>query len=93
MKSGVPLRVFDVPACGAFILTDHTEDMDILFDGLQESICYDSREDLLQKVSYFLSHPGERRKISQKIRQRVLACHTYQHRAETMVRAMRKRYG
>ncbi|MDY6851670.1 MAG: DUF3880 domain-containing protein, partial [Thermodesulfobacteriota bacterium] len=40
MKSGLNQRVFDAPACGAFVLTDNQEQMGLHFDLGREAICY-----------------------------------------------------
>ena len=44
-------------------------------------------------VRYYLGHPQERRRIVTAARQRVLTCHTWQHRLQTMLERMREVYG
>ena len=80
LKTTVNQRVFDVPACGGFLLTDYRADLETLFELDKEMICYRDLEDLEKKVSYFLENPDEREAISLAGQQRVKAEHGYEHR-------------
>lgn len=92
MKGAVNQRVFDVPATGSFVLTDWREQMDQLFEP-HEMACYREPDEAPDMVRHFLAHPQERQRIVQAARQRVLACHTWQHRLQTMLERMREVYG
>jgi len=50
LESTVNQRVFDVPACGGFLLTDYRTDLETLFELDREMICYRGLEDLEKKV-------------------------------------------
>lgn len=93
MKGAVNQRVFDVPASGAFCLTDWREQIAGLFEPGREVICYASPEEAEDMIRHYLSHPGERRKIAEAARRRVLADHTYEQRIITLVGTMRKTFG
>lgn len=80
LKTAVNQRVFDVPACGGFLLTDYRADLETLFELDKEMICYSGLEDLEKKVGYFLENPDEREAISLAGQQRVKAEHGYEHR-------------
>ncbi|MBU0567726.1 glycosyltransferase, partial [bacterium] len=80
-------RLFDVPACGGFVLTDFREDLNLLFDA-DEVAYYQNKEDLLEKVRFYLSHPEEREKIARRARKRVLSQHTYEVRMESLVKSL-----
>ena len=92
MKGAVNQRVFDVPATGSFVLTDWREQMDQLFEP-HEIVCYHEPDEAPELARHYLAHPAERRRITQAARQRVLACHTWQHRLQTMLERMREVYG
>jgi spore maturation protein CgeB len=93
MNSGVNQRVFDVPACGAFLLTDHQPDMDTFFDLKREAVCYEVTAEAQDQVAHYLKHPKERKQIAERARQRVLCEHTYKHRLDRMIRLMKDEYG
>ena len=92
MKKGVNQRVFDVPACGAFLLTDYREALFELFEPEREAVCWREPKEAADMARYFLRHDSLRRRIAATARQKVLAEHTYAHRLETLVTQVRKDY-
>jgi len=93
MKGAVNQRVFDVPAAGAFVLTDHREQMEDLFEPGKEIVSYNDPAEAGDMVRHYLAHPAERERISAAARKRILAEHTYEHRLKTLFAAMREMYG
>lgn len=93
MKGAVNQRVFDVPACGAFVLTDHREQMENLLEPGREVAFYNDPEEAPELIQYYLDHPQERRKITAAARKRILAEHTYEHRLEQLFRTMKDIFG
>jgi spore maturation protein CgeB len=81
MKNGLNQRVFDVPAAGAFLLTDHKEALWELFSP-EEIVTFGSIEEAHEKLAYYLKYPGTRRQIATRARERVLSQHTYGHRLQ-----------
>ncbi|MBF0481681.1 MAG: glycosyltransferase [Desulfovibrionaceae bacterium] len=92
MKGAVNQRVFDVPACGAFVLTDEREQLAELFEIGKEAIVYRGPEEVEDLARYYLSHESERVAVAMAGRARVLAEHTYVHRLRTLGEAMRAIY-
>ena len=93
MKGAVNQRVFDVPAAGAFVLTDWREQMDDLFTPGKEVIFYREPEEVPDLIRHYLARPEERARIAAAARKRVLAEHTYAHRLQTLIGHMREVYG
>jgi spore maturation protein CgeB len=93
MKGAVNQRIFDVPAAGAFIITDWREQMENLFEPGKEVICFHSPEEVQDLLKHYLRHPQERKKIIAAARKRVLAQHCYEHRLTSMIATMRKTFG
>ena len=93
MKGAVNQRIFDVPAAGAFVLTDWRDQTESLFEPGKEIICYREPEEAPDLVRYFLAHPEERRRIVQAARTRVLAEHTWTHRVQRILTQLRETYG
>jgi spore maturation protein CgeB len=92
MKGAVNQRVFDVPATASFLLTDRREQLENLFEPGREVICYASPEEATELVARYLEHPEEKRGVIKAARRRVLAEHCYEHRLQTLISVMRKRY-
>ena len=93
MKGAVNQRVFDVPACGGFVLTDVREQLGALFDVGGECAVYDHPEAIGDMVRHYLAHPAERARLTGAARQRILAEHTYDKRLNTLLCAMKKAFG
>lgn len=92
MKGAVNQRVFDVPACGGFLLTDEREQLALLFDPGREAACYGRVEDVPELVRRWLASPDERLAVARRARRRVLAQHTYEHRLGSLLASMRAAY-
>lgn len=76
-------RIFDALAVGAFVITDHVADMeDTLRDCL---VSYTDAADLKNKIDYYLANPDARDVIAQKGKETVLANHTFDQRAATIM--------
>ena len=85
MKGAVNQRVFDVPAAGAFLLTDHRRQMEELFEPGTEVALYHSQEEIPELLERALAEPERRARIAAAGRARVLAQHTYEHRLSAML--------
>jgi len=92
MITAVNQRVFDVPACGSFLITDYQEAIDELFDVGKEVVVYKDKEEIPDLIKFYLNNPSERGRIAAKGRERVLREHTYRHRLNRMIQVMRERY-
>lgn len=93
MKGAVNQRVFDVPACGGFVLSDYREQMEDLFELGREAVCYRDPGEIPDLVRFYLDNPAARERIAQAGRERVLSEHSYDLRLDTLMRAMRELFG
>lgn len=93
MKGAVNQRVFDVPATGSFLLSDYQEQVEGLFDPGSEIVCYRSPSEALELAREYLDRPKDRKAIASAARNRILHEHTYDHRLQTLIAAMRGLYG
>lgn len=93
MKGAVNQRVFDVPACGAFLLTDHRAQMERLFEPGREVAVYGDPGEIPELVRHYLTHPEERARIATAARKRVLAEHTYVIRMGQLLDVMQRTFG
>lgn len=85
IKSGIPLRGFDILGAGGFLLSNYQPELLDLFVPDEDFVYYESREDLLQKVDYYLCHEDERQAIARNGHDKVAAKHTYRHRVREML--------
>jgi spore maturation protein CgeB len=70
-------RDFEIPGCGAFMITGPAEDIEQYYVMNDEIVSYRDVTDLIEKVRYYLAHEDERERIKNKGYQRVIAEHTY----------------
>lgn len=57
-------RCFEIPAAKTMMLSVYTEDLASLFHENEEIVFFRSKDDLVKKVKYYLSHNIEREKIA-----------------------------
>ena len=87
IKSGIPLRGFDILGAGGFLLSNFQADfLDIFVPG-EDFVYYESMEDLLQKIDYYLVHEDEREAIAKHGHDKVSAGHTFRHRVREILEA------
>ncbi|WP_099190550.1 glycosyltransferase family protein [Tepidibacter mesophilus] len=79
-KGTVNLRVFEAAACGALVIANETPGIEELFG--ENIIIYKNKEDLTQKIQYYLENEEERVKQAEKVREIVVNNHTFNHRAK-----------
>ena len=83
-------RTFELAACGAFQLVDRRTLMPELF-AEDELACFESMDELIAKIEYFLDRPEERALYAMRARERVLREHCYQHRMQSLIDFVRSR--
>ncbi|MDX1915693.1 MAG: glycosyltransferase [Methylophilus sp.] len=74
------LRDFDAPMSGSFYLTHNNSDLYQLFDVGKEIVTYESIDECVKLVKYYLDHEEEREEIAQAGRKRALNEHTWKLR-------------
>ena len=87
MHEGPNMRTFEIPAAGAFQLTDYKARMDELFNLPTELAVYNDSNDLLDSIQRFLHDAEARREITEASRKRVEQDHTYTIRMQQLVEA------
>ena len=65
-------RSVEIPACGGFMLAERTPEHQHLFEEGHEADFFDSREEMLQKIQYYIANPELRRTIAAAGRRRCL---------------------
>lgn len=80
IKSGIPLRVWDVLGSGGFLLTNYQAELPYYFEEGKDLVCFDGIDDLREKVGYYLTHEEERQEIAWNGYQKVKEKHSYVER-------------
>lgn len=82
-------RSFELPACGVFTLSQRSEELESFFAEDLEMVYFSSREELGEKVAYYLEHDREREEIARAGLRRVRAGgYTIRDRVASMLSIM-----
>jgi spore maturation protein CgeB len=76
------VRLFEAAACGAAMISDRWDGLDHFFTPGREILLPESTEDVVEILRS--THADDRRAIGQAARERILAAHTAEHRAEEL---------
>ncbi|KQO17987.1 CgeB family protein [Paenibacillus sp. Leaf72] len=78
-------RTFEISACAVLQLTDVREDLVSFYTPGVEIVTYESPQDMVEKLDYYLNHENERKEIAIRGMHRTLSEHTYAHRLHAML--------
>ena len=80
-RDGHVMRSFEIPACGAFMLAEDTDEHRELFKGGTDAAFFTTAADLAEQVRYYLTREAARRRIADAGHRRVITGgHTYRNR-------------
>lgn len=89
IESASNIRLFEATGVGSCLLTDWKKNLTVYFEVDREVATYRSLEECVEKARYLLDHPSKRREMAQAGQRRVLAAHTFAHRAPLLAEALR----
>lgn len=69
--SAIPLRCLDIMGAGGFLLSNYQPELSEYFENGKEMVMYESQEDLINKIDYYLSHNEEREEIARRGREKI----------------------
>jgi len=87
-NSHLRLRDFEAPMSGALYTTGFTEELSEYFEPDKEVICYTSKEELADKIRFYLAHPAEAERVRQAGYQRARRDHTWTRRFEQLFQTL-----
>lgn len=77
---GIPMRVYDVLACGGFLLSQYRPVLEEQFTIGKDLDVFHNPSELAEKIRFYLQHEDQRREMAAHGRETVLQHHTYRHR-------------
>ena len=86
IQTGLPLRIFDIMGCGGFCMTNYQAEIPEIFEIGVDLEAYGSREELIDKCTYYLTHEEERRQIALNGYRKVKEYHGYVNRMVEMIK-------
>jgi len=92
-KDQIKGRVFEVPMCGGFLLTEYTEGIEEYFEIGREIDCFHNMEEAVDKINYYIEHEDKRKKIAEAGYIRSLKNHTWTDRLTSVFEGVRKMEG
>jgi len=84
-ETGLNMRHFEITAAGGFMLCYKQPELENCFEIGKECAVFESEQDLLDQISYFLKRPDERAAIALAGQRRTLGEHLYSHRLLTLL--------
>ncbi len=64
IKSGIPLRIYDVMGAGGFLISNFQAELPRFFENEKHLVWYYNEEDLYDKVKFYLAHDSLRKDIA-----------------------------
>lgn len=86
IRSGIPLRVFDIMACEGFVLSNYQPELAEFFQAGVEFDYYTSIEELIEKTDYYLNHEKERKEIAHNAFEKVEKEYSYLVRLSELIK-------
>ena len=83
-----PRRVVEMTCAGLLVLSDRCQGVASLFPEIPQST---SPEQTREIVDYYLTHETDRAELVSRVRERILAEHTYRHRVEYIETLLKQR--
>lgn len=84
------MRLYESTGVGTMLITDYKDNLNELFEIGKEIETYKTKEELLEKINYYLAHEDQRQKIARAGQQRTLKDHTYEKRMIELINILNK---
>ncbi len=85
IRSGIPLRVFDIFACEGFMLSNYQPELCKLFIPGEDFVYYESMEQAPEVIEYFLGHEKKRAEIAHNAYMKVSKDYSYDVRLNKLL--------
>ena len=85
IQSGIPLRCMDIMGSGGFLLTNFQSDFLDLFVPGEDFVYYESEDDFVSQIGYYLSHEKEREQVTANCLGKMSEYNTFTHRVHSIL--------
>jgi len=92
IKRHIRLRDFEAPMSGAFYITGYQDELKEYYEIDKEIVCYNTKEELLEKIRYYLKHQDEAEAIRIAGRKRALKDHKWENRFKELFNKIGLKY-
>ena len=84
------MRLFEATGCGSLLITDNKLNISEMFEPDKEIVTYNSNEEAVEKINFYLENPLEAVRIASAGQKRTLREHTYLNRMEELILIINK---
>ncbi len=77
IRHAIPLRCFDILGAGGFLLSNYQVDLARHFVPDEDYVYYEDRQNLMNKIEYYLNHDDERSAIAKNAHDKIQLEHTF----------------
>ena len=85
------MRLYEATGVGSLLLTDWKQNLDELFVPDREVVAYQSVDDAIERIRYYLEHDQQRKEIAAAGQQRTLREHSYSQRMQELTEILQPR--
>lgn len=85
ITSGIPLRCMDILGCGGFLLSNYQPELAEFFVPDVDFVFFESEQDLIAKINYYLTHDAKREAIARHGFETVKQHYSYENQVQKML--------
>jgi len=82
----VKARIFEIPACRTFLLTEYVDHLEDYYKIGYEIDCFRDEKELIQKIEYYLKNEKKREEIAEAGYKRTIQNHTWEKRVREILK-------
>ncbi|SFG24170.1 CgeB family protein [Oribacterium sp. WCC10] len=85
IQKGIPLRCFDIMGVKGFLISNYQEDLLRYFEPDKDFVFYESPNDLMEKIEFYLANPEKRQEIADRAYEKIKKDHTFDIRVRQIL--------
>ena len=89
-RTGLTQRIFDACACGRPVLAEFSPEIESLFDSEKDILAFHTFEEAQEGKEKIIRNPWQVKNSVCRARDKILALHTYRHRASQIMKALQR---
>jgi len=89
-RTGLTQRIFDACACGRPVLAEFSPEIESLFDSEKDVLAFHTFEEAQEGKEKIIRNPWQVKNSACRARDKILALHTYRHRASQIMKTFQR---